>query len=115
MFQFRDVKKPAPLSVVTTTVSDEKCGSFSAAKELFRRHNSVHDDEVIFAGEASEMRREERETERERATSEKPFWRNKKHIELLKVQQQTETEHSERKERTVERETAVTTCTHGWA
>ena len=61
MFQFRGVKKPAPLSVVTTAVSDEKCGSFSAAKELFRRHNSVHDDEVIFAGEASEMRRE-RET-----------------------------------------------------
>ena len=66
MFQFRDVKKPAPLSVVTTAVSDEKCGSFSAAKELFRRHSSVHDDdEVIFAGEAREMRREERDLERE--------------------------------------------------
>ena len=69
LFRFRYVKKPSHPSLlsipVAPAVSDEKCGSFSDAKELFRSHSSVRpffvrdedDDEVIFAGERDGERR----------------------------------------------------------
>ena len=115
--EFPYVKKPShpsllSIPVVAPAVSDEKCGSFSDAKELFRSHSSVRsfvrdedDDEVILAGERDGL------TER---LLKSHFSETKNILNCSKCGAGGDRDGEEEDSKT---EDAVTmcVCTHGWA